>query len=121
MATVALLVDPLAFKLTVWITFLLFVKLFLTLSAQGGARFKAGTRPPEDGGLAPAAGKIQAFVQQVDGEGADSAASKAALEEMRWTRIVPSIGARDSEPRTRRSGSATCGGDCQSLSTAIIR
>ena len=88
MAAVGLQVDPLAFKLTVWITFLLFVKLFFTLSAQGGARFKAGTRPPEDGGLAPAAGKTQAFVQQVDGEGADSAANKAGLEEMRWTRIV---------------------------------
>ena len=60
MAAVGLQVDPLAFKLTVWITFLLFLKLFFTLvpkvelvsgRAHAPPKMKAGARCGQNTGF----------------------------------------------------------------------
>lgn len=88
-----LAVEELAFKLTVFVTAALNIKLFITVNFQGHFRFKAGSRPPEDEvfGLTPT-GVKQTFhaTKDVDPEGAAQSEDEkaASLSESRWNRIV---------------------------------
>ncbi|TFJ85254.1 hypothetical protein NSK_003677 [Nannochloropsis salina CCMP1776] len=68
----------------------LLVKHILTVFVQGGARFGAGMRPPEDVCFMPKAGK-QSFdgtAKAAERGNEDKALKKALQNEQRWTRIV---------------------------------
>lgn len=67
-------------------TALLYLKCLATITIQGGKRFDAGTRPPEDGGLALSKGKQQSYGLNETKD--DERAQKAKLIETRWNRIV---------------------------------
>lgn len=69
-------------------TFVLYVKFLLTLVIQGGKRFKAGSRPPEDCAFKALAGEtIQTFGMNTSAtpSAEDEEAKKA---DIRWARIV---------------------------------
>ena len=91
----------LSLQLTALVTLLLFLKLFVSLSIQGGKRFKAGTRPPEDqclgaitGGIAQGGGfagsDAAATVNSSpsDGPALEEAPAEAAAASARWNRII---------------------------------
>ncbi|KAJ1540168.1 hypothetical protein HK405_011805 [Cladochytrium tenue] len=61
------------------------VKFYLTITIQGGQRFRGGSRPPEDKGLlrVPGAAAVQSF-----GTDQASVSAKARLDDIRWQRIV---------------------------------
>jgi len=61
----------------------LYVKFFITLMIQGGARFKSGTRAPEDGKLSLAKGKSQSF-----GTEKKDVDERHILRDIRYQRIV---------------------------------
>jgi glutathione S-transferase len=104
MKQVPLLVPTLSLQLTCAVTMLLFLKLFVSLSIQGGKRFKAGTRPPEDaqfgdavtggvvqgGGFSggPASPASAAEDPASRSSTASEPAEEAGAEEARWNRII---------------------------------
>ncbi|KAI8800863.1 hypothetical protein BJ742DRAFT_779923 [Cladochytrium replicatum] len=85
--------QPTAVKALALSTALIFVKFFLVTMVQGGKRFRAGTRPPEDAVFKGLAGKTQqTFGVPVTVSGSEQdkleKIEKARLEEIRWTRLV---------------------------------
>ncbi|KAJ3117078.1 hypothetical protein HDU96_007996 [Phlyctochytrium bullatum] len=85
-----LTVDPFAYRATLLSTAALVTKMFLTISIQGGTRFAAGTRPPEDQSLGltklMAKGAQQSYGLNVGKE--EDKLKKAKMIEIRWQRIV---------------------------------
>lgn len=81
-----ILMDPLAHKVTMVCTLVLFLKLFVTTLIQGGKRFAGGTRPPEDNKLSLAKKhKVKQSYGMVD---ADTVKQKHVEADIRWQRIV---------------------------------
>jgi len=94
-----MLLDPFAHKVTMVVTGLTFLKFMVSVTIQGGKRFKAGTRPPEDSRLSLAKGVPQHFgvdtqqqqqqqQQGKKGQNVDSNTKSVILEDIRWQRIV---------------------------------
>merc|ERR1711935_223839 len=79
-----IMIDALAHKATMCATSALVFKLFGTIMIQGGKRFPAGTRPPEDGSLSLAKGKAQSFGQADQ----DKIKPHHIMADIRWQRIV---------------------------------
>lgn len=103
MKIVQFVVPTLSLQLTCAVTMLLFLKLFVSLSIQGGKRFKAGTRPPEDaqfgdavtggvvqgGGFSGPASPASAVEDPTSRSStASEPAEEAGAEEARWNRII---------------------------------
>jgi len=64
-------------------------KFFLTTLAQGGKRFKGGSRPPEDASLSlNPKGKQQNFGINAAANATDERSKKAVEEDHRWQRLV---------------------------------
>ncbi|KAI8620895.1 hypothetical protein BC830DRAFT_1164165 [Chytriomyces sp. MP71] len=88
----ALIIDPIAHKATAIATVVTVLKFYLTVFKQGGARFKAGSRPPEDAKLSLAKTLGASKVQQTFGITAatndDGKLDKAKLIDIRWQRMV---------------------------------
>ncbi|KAI9315034.1 hypothetical protein DFJ73DRAFT_804140 [Zopfochytrium polystomum] len=81
--------DPTNLTYTNLVAAGLALKYFLTLNIQGGKRFPAGTRPPEDKTLSLDKALGRGAVQSFGLEPAESKALKAArAEDTRWQRIV---------------------------------
>ncbi|KAI8800864.1 hypothetical protein BJ742DRAFT_839737 [Cladochytrium replicatum] len=85
--------QPTAVKALALSTALIFAKFFLVTMVQGGKRFRAGARPPEDAVFKRLAGKTkQTFGVPVavseDEKEKLAKVEKARLEEIRWTRLV---------------------------------
>ncbi|KAJ3215460.1 hypothetical protein HDU67_000384 [Dinochytrium kinnereticum] len=94
-SAIQLALDKGALKTTAIATALIIVKLFVTITIQGGKRFAAGSRPPEDTALKlnkkMGKGREQSF--GVDAVNVDDAKAKKAksvhlLDDLRWQRIV---------------------------------
>lgn len=87
----AVLNEPNApLQATATATLALLVKHIVTVFAQGGARFGAGMRPPEDVCFMPQAG-TQSFdgtAKTAEKGNEDKGLKKAREIEQRWTRIV---------------------------------
>ncbi|KAJ3029493.1 UNVERIFIED_CONTAM: hypothetical protein HDU68_011984 [Siphonaria sp. JEL0065] len=87
-------IDPLAHKATALATLALILKFYGTLLIQGGARFRAGSRPPEDGTKLPTVVKALKVtgIKQSFGVYSDAATdeklTQAKLNDIRWQRIV---------------------------------
>ncbi|KAI8900572.1 hypothetical protein BC833DRAFT_581388 [Globomyces pollinis-pini] len=64
----------------------LFFKFMVTTLIQGGKRFKAGSRPPEDAKLSLARGKPQSYGTATDND--NPKLKKAKLDDIRWVRLV---------------------------------
>ncbi|KAJ3330759.1 hypothetical protein HDU76_004932 [Blyttiomyces sp. JEL0837] len=88
----SILLNPIALKSTAAATFLLTLKLFLTITIQGGKRFPAGTRPPEDAALnlnkALGKGAVQSYGTVSSNNTDDKVVKEAKLADLRWGRIV---------------------------------
>lgn len=81
--------DPLAHKVTMVCTFVLFLKLFVTTLIQGGKRFAGGTRPPEDNKLYLAKKhKVKQNYGMGSSSEADAVKQKHVEADIRWQRIV---------------------------------
>ncbi|KAJ3231947.1 hypothetical protein HDU78_007425 [Chytriomyces hyalinus] len=90
-------VDTAAHAATSAATFVLLGKLYLTIAAQGGARFKAGSRPPEDAKLSLTKTMGAAKIPQTFGLATSAPADasvdavkqeKYKMNDLRWQRIV---------------------------------
>ncbi|KAJ3066601.1 hypothetical protein HDU98_010112 [Podochytrium sp. JEL0797] len=88
-------ISPVAHTATALATFVLLVKFYITIMIQGGARFRGGSRPPEDGiklaHLAKqlnAGGVTQSFGIAPTTAQPDEKLAKAKLADIRWQRIV---------------------------------
>ncbi|KAF0683277.1 Aste57867_24709 [Aphanomyces stellatus] len=79
-------------KVLIACTGVLAIKLYATLFIQGGKRFAAGTRPPEDQGISDRrhGGKAQTFGLAKTDEKDDTktAPAEAIQADIRWERIV---------------------------------
>ncbi|KAJ3203425.1 hypothetical protein HDU67_010206 [Dinochytrium kinnereticum] len=87
----AIVLDPTAFKATLVATALIVLKFVITISIQGGTRFAAGTRPPEDSAFEVfteklSKGAVQSYGLATGKE--DDKLKKARMIEIRWQRIV---------------------------------
>jgi len=82
-------IDSTAHASTLIASAILIFKFVATTFIQGGKRFPAGTRPPEDGGLGNLArGKKQSFGLDKDEKVEDAKLKKALEADLRWQRIV---------------------------------
>ncbi|KAI8820373.1 uncharacterized protein EV422DRAFT_68085 [Fimicolochytrium jonesii] len=85
-------IDTQAFAATSLATTVLLVKFLMTVGIQGGHRFKAGSRPPEDAklGLASKIGKgvVQNYGVGEADKNDDPKVKKAKMDSLRWNRIV---------------------------------
>ncbi|KAJ3412227.1 hypothetical protein HDV05_001087 [Chytridiales sp. JEL 0842] len=88
--TTSLIVDPVAIKATAIATFTLLVKCVVTSTLQGGKRFAAGTRPPEDSklGLNKILGKGKQQSYGLNEATDDEKIKKAKMLDIRWQRMV---------------------------------
>lgn len=77
--------DDDVLKATMFCTFILFLKMFAVYVGQGGAKGKAGLRPPEDAGMVSNWKKEQGFQAKLDGS---EETKKAAERVDRWNRVV---------------------------------
>ncbi|ORY52885.1 hypothetical protein BCR33DRAFT_711305 [Rhizoclosmatium globosum] len=88
-------VSPVAHTATSLSTLVLLIKFYATLMKQGGARFRAGSRPPEDANAFPDLVKSlkattvkQTFGVSAEGAEASEKELKARMADVRWQRIV---------------------------------
>ncbi|KAJ3117067.1 hypothetical protein HDU96_007985 [Phlyctochytrium bullatum] len=87
----AVVIDPTAYKATLYAIAVLAIKMVVTISFQGTARFKAGTRPPEDEAFAFLTESYTQGVKQSYGQATgkdDDKLKKERLNDIRWQRIV---------------------------------
>ena len=68
-------------------TLFLVFKFYFTITIQGGKRFRAGTRPPEDAKLSLARGSPQHFGLKA-GQELTEKEMKIKFDDIRWQRIV---------------------------------
>ncbi|KAK3242461.1 hypothetical protein CYMTET_47850 [Cymbomonas tetramitiformis] len=67
-------------------TAVLCLKFYAAIMVQGGKRFKAGSRPPEDAAMSIAKGVPQNFIGSPRED--DPKVKKAKEDDRRWTRII---------------------------------